>query len=123
VFEALRTDPVGAVAAEGRTLRFLANVDPVDVARATSGASLSLPFSLLLSLSLLCSLSLPLSLSLLLLCPLSLSLLLLLNSYDSFINMKSPLHNSYIYTVVMIDSRFGSRVYACSCRLKNHDDC
>lgn len=46
VFEALRTDPVGAVAAEGRTLRFLANVDPVDVARATSGASLSLPLSL-----------------------------------------------------------------------------
>ena len=37
MFEALRTDPVGAVAAEGRTLRFLANVDPVDVARATNG--------------------------------------------------------------------------------------
>jgi hypothetical protein len=52
VFEALRTDPIGAVAAEGRTLRFLANVDPVDVARATSGASLSLPLSLLLPLSL-----------------------------------------------------------------------
>lgn len=50
MFEALRTDPVGAVAAEGRTLRFLANVDPVDVARATSGASLSLSLSLLLTL-------------------------------------------------------------------------
>lgn len=37
VFEALRTDPSGAVAAAGRTLRFLANVDPVDVARALSG--------------------------------------------------------------------------------------
>ena len=38
VFEALRTDPSGAEAAAGRTLRFLANVDPVDVARALSGA-------------------------------------------------------------------------------------
>jgi glucose-6-phosphate isomerase len=37
VFEALRTDPQGLVAAEGRALRFLANVDPVDIARALSG--------------------------------------------------------------------------------------
>ena len=47
MFEALRTDPIGAVAAEGRTLRFLANVDPVDVARATNGALPSkIPFFL-----------------------------------------------------------------------------
>ena len=37
VFEALRTDPVASVEARGRTLRFLANVDPVDVARALTG--------------------------------------------------------------------------------------
>ena len=37
VFEALRTDPEGSAAAAGRSLRFLANVDPVDVARALSG--------------------------------------------------------------------------------------
>ena len=37
VFEALRTDPAASVAATGRSLRFLANVDPVDVARALSG--------------------------------------------------------------------------------------
>lgn len=37
VFEALRTDPVASVAAKGRTLRFLANVDPVDAARALNG--------------------------------------------------------------------------------------
>uniref|UniRef100_A0AAV1V8Z4 Glucose-6-phosphate isomerase n=1 Tax=Peronospora matthiolae TaxID=2874970 RepID=A0AAV1V8Z4_9STRA len=37
VFEALRHEPVAKGAAAGRTLRFLANVDPVDVARATSG--------------------------------------------------------------------------------------
>eukprot|EP00179_Madagascaria_erythrocladioides_P001452 CAMPEP_0198315900 /NCGR_PEP_ID=MMETSP1450-20131203/5993_1 /TAXON_ID=753684 ORGANISM="Madagascaria erythrocladiodes, Strain CCMP3234" /NCGR_SAMPLE_ID=MMETSP1450 /ASSEMBLY_ACC=CAM_ASM_001115 /LENGTH=559 /DNA_ID=CAMNT_0044019027 /DNA_START=55 /DNA_END=1734 /DNA_ORIENTATION=+ len=37
VYEALRTDPKCAKAAEGRKLRFLANVDPVDVARATEG--------------------------------------------------------------------------------------
>jgi glucose-6-phosphate isomerase len=35
VFEALRKDPTAAAAATGRQLRFLANVDPVDVARAT----------------------------------------------------------------------------------------
>ena len=99
VFEALRTDPVGAVAAEGRTLRFLANVDPVDVARATSGASLSRPLSLLLSLS------------------------LLLNSYNSFIHMKSSLHYTSIYAMIITDSRSGPRVHACCCRVKNHDDC
>ncbi|KAI9994241.1 hypothetical protein PInf_016809 [Phytophthora infestans] len=37
VFESLRYEPVAKAAAEGRNLRFLANVDPVDVARATSG--------------------------------------------------------------------------------------
>jgi len=37
VFEALRTDPVASAAAAGRSLRFLANVDPVDVARALAG--------------------------------------------------------------------------------------
>lgn len=37
VYEALRTDPEGIVAAEGRTLRFLANVDPVDTTRALAG--------------------------------------------------------------------------------------
>jgi glucose-6-phosphate isomerase len=36
-FEALRTDSLAAKAAEGRSLAFLANVDPVDVARALSG--------------------------------------------------------------------------------------
>jgi glucose-6-phosphate isomerase len=35
VYEALRTDPTGRTTSAGRTLRFLANVDPVDVARAT----------------------------------------------------------------------------------------
>ena len=37
VFEALRRQPECVVAAKGRTLRFLANVDPVDVERATEG--------------------------------------------------------------------------------------
>jgi glucose-6-phosphate isomerase len=37
VHEALRTDPAGAAAAAGRTLHFLANVDPVDVRRALEG--------------------------------------------------------------------------------------
>eukprot|EP01040_Poterioochromonas_malhamensis_P009404 gene9404-10212_t len=37
VYEALRTDPEALQGAEGRTLRFLANVDPVDIARALSG--------------------------------------------------------------------------------------
>jgi len=37
VYEALRTDKDGAVASQGRRLRFLANVDPTDVARATEG--------------------------------------------------------------------------------------
>ena len=34
VHEALRTDPVAAEQAKGRSLRFLANVDPIDVKRA-----------------------------------------------------------------------------------------
>lgn len=37
VFEALRMDPTAAAAASGRRLRFLANVDPVDAARAREG--------------------------------------------------------------------------------------
>eukprot|EP00931_Biecheleriopsis_adriatica_P066720 TRINITY_DN4100_c0_g2_i1.p1 TRINITY_DN4100_c0_g2~~TRINITY_DN4100_c0_g2_i1.p1 ORF type:complete len:996 (-),score=256.52 TRINITY_DN4100_c0_g2_i1:68-3055(-) len=37
VFEALKTDPASAAAAKGRNLRFLANVDPIDVRRALSG--------------------------------------------------------------------------------------
>jgi glucose-6-phosphate isomerase len=37
VYEALRMDPTAQAAAAGRRLRFLANVDPVDVARATEG--------------------------------------------------------------------------------------
>jgi glucose-6-phosphate isomerase len=39
VYEALRKSPAGAAGAEGRRLRFLANVDPVDVARALEGLS------------------------------------------------------------------------------------
>jgi len=39
VFEALKTDPGAAVAASGRRLRFLANVDPIDVKRALEGLS------------------------------------------------------------------------------------
>lgn len=37
VYEALKTDPVAAKAAKGRRLRFLANVDPIDVSRALDG--------------------------------------------------------------------------------------
>ena len=37
VYESLRTDAAAAKGAEGRTLRFLANVDPTDVARALVG--------------------------------------------------------------------------------------
>ena len=37
VFEALRCDPTASAEAKGRTLRFLANVDPVDVTRALTG--------------------------------------------------------------------------------------
>ncbi len=39
VYEALRTDPKGREAAQGRRLRFLANVDPIDVTRALEGYS------------------------------------------------------------------------------------
>jgi len=39
VFEALKTDPEAAAAAAGRRLRFLANVDPIDVKRALEGLS------------------------------------------------------------------------------------
>lgn len=38
-FEAMRMQPVANAAASGRRLRFLANVDPVDVARAREGLS------------------------------------------------------------------------------------
>lgn len=37
VYEALRADPTAAASAGGRRLRFLANVDPVDVTRALDG--------------------------------------------------------------------------------------
>jgi len=37
VFEALKTDPEAAEAAKGRGLKFLANVDPIDVKRALTG--------------------------------------------------------------------------------------
>eukprot|EP01084_Bolivina_argentea_P177867 307567_1 len=37
VHEALRTDKIGEASAKGRTLRFLANVDPVDMSRAING--------------------------------------------------------------------------------------
>ncbi|TDH68197.1 hypothetical protein CCR75_003235 [Bremia lactucae] len=37
VFEALRHEPIAKASAQGRNLRFLANVDPVDVARAING--------------------------------------------------------------------------------------
>jgi len=37
VFEALKTDDASRKAAEGRKLRFLANVDPIDFARAMEG--------------------------------------------------------------------------------------
>lgn len=39
VFEALKTDPKAAAAAAGRRLRFLSNVDPIDVSRALNGLS------------------------------------------------------------------------------------
>lgn len=37
MFEALKCESVAQTAAKGRTLRFLANVDPVDVSRAITG--------------------------------------------------------------------------------------
>lgn len=37
VHESLRTDPTAAAAAKGRRLRFLANVDPIDITRALEG--------------------------------------------------------------------------------------
>jgi hypothetical protein len=43
VSEALKTDPTGKINAEGRTLKFLANVDPVDCARAMMGVKHNLP--------------------------------------------------------------------------------
>ena len=36
VYEALRTDEAGFRASNGRVLRFLANVDPIDVRRCTA---------------------------------------------------------------------------------------
>lgn len=49
VFEALRTDPVASGLAKGRTLRFLANVDPVDVARALAGLNPELTLVIIVS--------------------------------------------------------------------------
>ena len=37
VYEALRDDPMCREASKGMTLRFLANVDPIDFFRATDG--------------------------------------------------------------------------------------
>jgi glucose-6-phosphate isomerase len=37
VYEAIRTDPAAMEASKGYSLRFLANVDPVDVTRALHG--------------------------------------------------------------------------------------
>ncbi len=39
VYEALRTDPACEETAQGRRLRFLANIDPIDVSRALDGLS------------------------------------------------------------------------------------
>lgn len=49
VFEALRTDPVASGLAKGRTLRFLANVDPVDVSRALAGLNPELTLVIIVS--------------------------------------------------------------------------
>lgn len=49
VFEALKTDPKAAAAAAGRRLRFLANVDPIDVKRALEGLNAETTLVLVLS--------------------------------------------------------------------------
>jgi len=49
VTEALRTDPEGATACAGRRLRFLANVDPIDVKRALDGLNAETTLILVLS--------------------------------------------------------------------------
>merc|ERR550525_1481101 len=49
VFEALRTDPEAAVAAKGKRLRFLANVDPIDVKRALEGLNAETTLVLVIS--------------------------------------------------------------------------
>lgn len=49
VFEALKTDPEAAVAARGRRLRFLANVDPIDIKRALDGLSAETTLVLIVS--------------------------------------------------------------------------
>jgi len=49
VTEALRTDPEGATACAGRRLRFLANVDPIDVRRALDGLNAETTLVLVLS--------------------------------------------------------------------------
>eukprot|EP00928_Gymnodinium_smaydae_P095034 TRINITY_DN80_c0_g1_i3.p1 TRINITY_DN80_c0_g1~~TRINITY_DN80_c0_g1_i3.p1 ORF type:complete len:580 (+),score=166.02 TRINITY_DN80_c0_g1_i3:99-1742(+) len=49
VYEALRTDPACAEAAKGRRLRFLANVDPIDVKRALEGLNAETTLVLIIS--------------------------------------------------------------------------
>jgi glucose-6-phosphate isomerase len=49
VFETLRTDPTASALAKGRTLRFLANVDPVDVSRALAGLNPELTLVVIVS--------------------------------------------------------------------------
>lgn len=49
IHEALKTDPTGAAAAKGRRLRFLANVDPIDVKRALEGLSAETTLVLIVS--------------------------------------------------------------------------
>mmetsp|Transcript_22254 Transcript_22254/g.50823 ORF Transcript_22254/g.50823 Transcript_22254/m.50823 type:complete len:545 (-) Transcript_22254:50-1684(-) len=49
VHEALKTDPEGAKASEGRRLRFLANVDPIDVKRALDGLNAETTLVLVIS--------------------------------------------------------------------------
>lgn len=49
VFEALKTDPEAAAAAAGRRLRFLANVDPIDVKRALEGLNAETTLVLVIS--------------------------------------------------------------------------
>eukprot|EP00928_Gymnodinium_smaydae_P095033 TRINITY_DN80_c0_g1_i2.p1 TRINITY_DN80_c0_g1~~TRINITY_DN80_c0_g1_i2.p1 ORF type:complete len:565 (+),score=153.61 TRINITY_DN80_c0_g1_i2:211-1695(+) len=49
VYEALRTDPECAEAAKGRRLRFLANVDPIDVKRALEGLNAETTLVLIIS--------------------------------------------------------------------------
>eukprot|EP00928_Gymnodinium_smaydae_P034468 TRINITY_DN2440_c0_g1_i1.p1 TRINITY_DN2440_c0_g1~~TRINITY_DN2440_c0_g1_i1.p1 ORF type:complete len:1015 (-),score=233.61 TRINITY_DN2440_c0_g1_i1:365-3157(-) len=49
VFEALKTHPAAAAAAKGRRLRFLANVDPIDVKRALEGLNVETTLVIVIS--------------------------------------------------------------------------